>query len=111
MISKSTTYKRLTTEDLKEGLKALHNTPKPKEFVLHTGIGGMKMFNEAIKAEARREFLNAYLKRLDRLSNYDKVEYIQYDNVKEMLYSNDYESAELAMMLIETKEKENGLNI
>jgi hypothetical protein len=71
----------------------------------------MNMFDKAMKAEARRELLDSYLKRLDRLSDHDKVEYLQYDNIKDMLYSNDYESAELAMMLIETKEKENGLNI
>lgn len=82
-----------------------------KNLVLYTGLDGMKMIDKVMKDEARQQLLDMYLKRLDRLSDYYKVEYLQYDNIKDMLYSNDYESAELAMMMIDTKEKENGINI
>ena len=74
-----------------------------RELVIHTGIGGMRAINTAMKEEARQQIIKAYMEDLDKLSDYDQVGYEQYDNIKEMLYSNDIESSELAMILIDTK--------
>ncbi len=103
-------FNRATFEKELLDFYAKNPIDKDRQFVVHTGIGGMEAIDQAIKDEIYGKVLKPEKKRADRaraivlitkkLTDEDK------ENITRMLDSEDPESVELAAQLLVTKIKQ-----
>lgn len=81
--------------------------PPPRDLVIYTGAKGAEMIHSAIKKESLKPWYEALVK----LFELEIISECKRDNLKAMLDSNDPESVDLAMDLINIKCKEDGNRI
>jgi hypothetical protein len=85
----------LTHEAFSEFMKELAHDAKPRELIVQTGVGGMRMIQDAMQTEV-------YLKRMKDL-NFSREER---KRLGEMIKSPDKENFEIAKILIDKKREE-----
>jgi hypothetical protein len=98
----------LTVEELKKAIHTFYieNKPEPeRQFVVHTGLGGMKMLNDAMKREFDEQ---AYRQRVIKanlgisvLCGKKKITFEQWTNLKAMIKSEDRENLTVVESIIE----------
>jgi hypothetical protein len=102
----------LTTKDFQVILSDLYkNTEKEqaREFIMMTGIGGMQLFNNAMKKEAEEQIIRQ--RRIDadfkvsKLKVGDKITYEEWRNLKGMIKSPDLENLTIVESIIEHYEQ------
>lgn len=80
-----------------------------RQFVVHTGIGGMTMFNNAIKKEVeeqelKRRRIEASLN-VSKMKVANKITYEEWHNLKDMIKSPDPENLTVVESIIEQYEQ------
>jgi len=98
----------LTLDMIKNFMKDLEVKSTDRQFVVQTGIGGMNMFNNAIKKEVeeqelKRRRLEAHLK-VSKMKVANKVTYEEWHNLKDMIKSPDPENLTVVESIIEQYE-------
>jgi len=78
---------------------------KARDFVMMTGIGGMQLFNNAMKKEAEEQAIKG--RRLDaefkvsKMKVDNKITYEEWSNLKNMIKSPDLENLVMVESIIE----------
>lgn len=91
-----TAKKELSYQDMRDFMENLQvPDPNERQFVMHTGVGGMKMINHAMQA-------SVYLEAMKHL-NFSREER---KRLGAMINSPDPENFEIAKILIDNKRKE-----
>lgn len=102
----------LTVEELKKAIHTFYieNKPEPeRQFVVHTGLGGMKMLGDAMKREVDEQ---AYRKRVayasfavSKLKVANQITFEEWSNLKAMCHSEDRENLVVVEAIIEHYEQ------
>lgn len=98
----------LTVEELKKAIHTFYieNKPEPeRQMIVHTGLGGIKMLNEAMKREVDEQ---AYRRRVadasfavSKLKVANLITFEEWNNLKAMCHSEDRENLVVVEAIIE----------
>jgi len=101
----------LTLDIMRDFMKdlSIDSSKSDRQLLVHTGTGGMQMFNAAIKKEAEEQIIRQ--RRIDadfkvsKLKVGDKITYAEWHNLKAMVKSPDLENLTVVESIIEHYEQ------
>lgn len=91
-------------KELREAIHTMYNDqdPEPREFIVRTGEGGMRMFNEAMKRQVRLDSAN---RGVNSLEETNKITSEEAANLRAMIKSPDLENLTVVESVIEYHEQ------
>jgi hypothetical protein len=99
-------------EELKNAIHTFYieNKPEPeRQLIVHTGMGGMKMLNDAMKKEvdeqAYRRRVNTASFEISKLKVENLITFEEWENLKKMCHSEDRENLIVVEAIIEHHEQ------